>query len=94
MRTGGVSILWSIFALGLIVAGIWRDTRVMRYVGLALFAVVAWKVLFMDLARLDQFYRIIAFLVLGALVLSGSFVYLKYRPVLTGSEKGKGVNMR
>ena len=89
LRAGGVSILWSIFALALIVAGIWRDTRILRYVGLALFAVVAWKVLFMDLARLDQFYRIIAFLVLGALVLSGSFVYLKYRPVLVAIKKGK-----
>jgi hypothetical protein len=35
---------------------------------------------FVDLARLDPFYRIVAFLLLGVLVLSGSFVYLKYRP--------------
>jgi uncharacterized membrane protein len=89
LRAGGVSILWSIFALALIIAGIWRDTRAMRYVGLALFAVVAWKVLFLDLARLDQLYRIIAFIVLGMLVLSGSFVYLKYRPALAAIKKEK-----
>ena len=41
LRAGGVSILWSIFALALIVAGIWKDIRAVRYVGLALFAVVA-----------------------------------------------------
>lgn len=86
-RAGGVSILWSIFALSLIVAGIWKDARLVRYVGLALFAIVAWKVLFSDLARLDQLYRIIAFIILGCLVLSGSFVYLKYRPVLTAVKK-------
>jgi uncharacterized membrane protein len=87
LRAGGVSILWSIFALSLILAGIWKDTRTLRYVGLALFAVVAWKVLFSDLARLEQLYRIIAFIVLGLLVLSGSFVYLKYRPTLTAKNK-------
>lgn len=89
LRAGGVSIHWSVLALALILAGIWKDMRAMRYVGLALFAVVAWKVLFLDLARLDQLYRIIAFIVLGALVLSGSFVYLKYRPVLAAIKKEK-----
>ena len=88
-QAGGVSILWSLFALALITAGIWRDVRAIRYVGLALFAIVASKVLFSDLVHLDKLYRIIAFIVLGGLVLSGSFVYIKYRPVLM-SVKNKG----
>jgi uncharacterized membrane protein len=79
MRPGGISILWSLFALGLILRGIARNEKMLRYLGLALFAIVAGKVFFSDLSRLDQFYRIIAFIVLGILVLSGSFVYLKYR---------------
>jgi hypothetical protein len=79
MRPGAISILWSLFALGLILRGIVRNERTLRYVGLALFAIVAGKVFFSDLSRLDQFYRIIAFILLGILVLSGSFVYLKYR---------------
>ncbi len=33
----------------------------------------------MDLAQLDQLYRIVAFVLLGILLLAGSFVYLKYR---------------
>lgn len=89
LRSGGVSILWSIFALVFIITGIWKDLRMIRYVGLTLFAVVAWKVLFVDLARLDQLYRIIAFIILGLLVLSGSFVYLKYRPVLAAIKREK-----
>jgi uncharacterized membrane protein len=79
LRPGGISILWSLFALGLILRGIGKDVRTLRYLGLALFAIVAWKVFFVDLSRLDQFYRIIAFILLGILVLSGSFIYLKYR---------------
>jgi uncharacterized membrane protein len=50
-----------------------------RYLGLGLFAIVVWKVFFLDLSQLDQIYRIVAFLLLGILVLAGSFVYLKYR---------------
>ena len=79
LRPGGISILWSLFALGLILRGIRKDVRPVRYLGLALFAIVAWKVFFVDLERLDQLYRIVAFILLGLLVLTGSFVYLKYR---------------
>ncbi len=79
LRAGGISILWSLFALGLIIAGIHKEIRPLRFVGLGLFAIVACKVFFLDLARLEQLYRIIAFILLGILALSGSFVYLKYR---------------
>jgi uncharacterized membrane protein len=78
-RAGGVSILWTLFALALLIRGIARNARSLRYVGLGLFAVVAGKVFFVDLARLDDFYRIVAFIILGVLVLSGSFLYLRYR---------------
>ena len=33
----------------------------------------------MDLEKMGQFYRIVAFIVLGILVLCGSFIYLKYQ---------------
>ena len=79
LRPGGISILWSLFALGLILRGIAKNVRPLRYLGLALFAIVAWKVFFIDLSRLDQFYRIVAFIVLGILTLCGSFLYLKYQ---------------
>jgi uncharacterized membrane protein len=78
-RAGGVSIVWSAFALSLLVAGIKRASRALRLAALALFAVVGWKVFVSDLARLDPLYRIVAFLVIGVLVLAGSFLYLKNR---------------
>lgn len=79
MQAGGITILWAVFALSLLLSGIWRNQRALRYIGLTLFVVVIGKVFFRDLAELDQFFRIIAFIVLGVLVLAGSFVYLKYR---------------
>jgi len=83
LQPGGVSILWSLFAIGLLLPGIWKDVRALRYTALSLFTVVAVKVFFSDLAHLEQMYRIIAFFVLGVLVLSGSFIYLKYRHAFT-----------
>jgi uncharacterized membrane protein len=78
-RSGGVSILWGVFALSFIIAGIKRDISLMRLVGLGLFALVACKIFFIDLARLEQLYRILAFIVLGMFVLGGAFVYMRYR---------------
>jgi uncharacterized membrane protein len=89
LRPGGVSILWAAFALGLILRGIAYREAVVRYLGLGLFAVVAWKVFFVDLAQLDQIYRIVAFLSLGILVLAGSFMYLKFRDSFA-TEKAEG----
>jgi uncharacterized membrane protein len=79
MRYGGISILWSLFALSFLLVGILRNLRMLRYAGLTLFAIVAYKVFFVDLAQLDSFYRIIAFIILGLLVLTASFIYLKFR---------------
>jgi len=79
LRSGGISILWSLFALAFLIRGISRNIRSMRYAGLGLFLIVTWKVFFVDLARLDQLYRIVAFIVLGIMVLAGSFLYLRSR---------------
>jgi uncharacterized membrane protein len=89
LRAGGVSILWSLFALGMLLAGIRGNHRHQRYAGLTLFTTVACKVFFSDLASLDQFYRIIAFIILGLLVTGGSFLYLRSRQSFVTDTNGK-----
>ena len=89
LQAGGISILWTVYALSLILTGIRRNIRTMRLVGLTLFAIVAGKVFIVDLARLDQIYRVVAFIVLGILVLGGSFVYLKYRHTFATDEESE-----
>lgn len=96
LRAGGISILWSLFAIGLLLTGIGQNRPGLRYLGLTLFTIVVWKVFFVDLATLDAFYRIVAFLVLGVLLLCGSFIYLKYRETFavasaedSGDDSGK-----
>lgn len=83
LQAGSVSILWSLFALACLLAGIRKDFAALRYVALGLFIVVGCKVFFSDLTRLDPLYRIIAFIVLGVLVLCASFIYLKFRSSFT-----------
>ncbi|MEC5125956.1 DUF2339 domain-containing protein [Verrucomicrobiales bacterium BCK34] len=78
-RMGGISIFWSVFALVLLLTGISKRKSSMRGMGLLLLGGVILKVFFVDLAGLDQLYRIIAFIILGVVVLAGSFLYLKYR---------------
>ena len=93
LRAGGVSILWALFAIVLLLAGIRSSSKYQRYSGLTLFTVVAVKVLLSDLASLDQFYRIIAFIVLGLLVTGGSFLYLRARQsFLTGADDEPRIN--
>lgn len=79
LRAGGVSIVWALFALALVLAGIARNFGPLRWTGLVLFAIVSGKVFLHDLASLDTFWRIVAFLILGVVLIAGSFVYLKFR---------------
>mgnify|MGYP006282612553 CR=1 FL=1 len=65
--------------MSLLIAGILREAAALRYIGLFLFAIVAAKIFFADLSQLDPVYRIVAFIVLGLVTLSGSFVYLRFR---------------
>jgi len=87
MREGAVSIVWTLFALGILLWGIQIRERYVRYCGLGLFVVVAIKVFASDLASQDPFYRIIASLILGILLLLGSFVYLKYQSAIQKGEE-------
>lgn len=72
----GISVLWALFAIAFIGAGIWREISSLRYVGLLLFLVVATKVFVLDLSHVEVIYRAIAFMVLGLALLAGAFGYI------------------
>jgi uncharacterized membrane protein len=52
-----------------------RANRLLRLMALLLLTATAFKVFFLDLAGLEKFYRIVSFLVLGAILLAVSFLY-------------------
>lgn len=77
LRAGGVSVLWGAFAAGFIYRGLTGNQAWLRYLGLAMFAFVVGKVFLYDLRYLDNFYRVIAFLLFGLLLMGSAFLYLK-----------------
>ncbi len=76
-RAGAISVAWTLYAFGLVFVGIRCDARPLRYMGLALFAVVVLKVFLSDLRHLAAIYRIVASGVLGGVLLLAAFLYLR-----------------
>ena len=93
LESGAVSIWWALFAIALTAVGMWKSQRWVRAAGLVLFAVVTYKVFFYDLRELDAFYRIFAFVMLGLVILSGSVLYLRYKPA-TAEDESSGEEAR
>lgn len=72
-------LLLALYGLALMAQGMAWNFRLHRVLGLGLFALVVAKLYLYDIWQLDRFFRILAFMVLGALLLSGSFLYSRYR---------------
>src|SRR5262249_14710170 len=72
-----LSVLWSIYAAGLAAVGFVRRSPAIRWAALSLFALTVVEVMLIDIAVLQQLYRIIAFLVLGLLLLAVTWGYHK-----------------
>jgi uncharacterized membrane protein len=81
-----LSIIWALYATALIVAGIWKKNKPLRYMALALFTITICKVFLIDLSTVKGIYRIASFAVLTAIVLAVSLLYQKYRDVLQGPQ--------
>ena len=69
------SALWMAYGAMLMVIGFWRRSAFVRWQALALIAFTIGKVFLYDVSELDRGYRILSFIVLGALLLAISFVY-------------------
>lgn len=74
-----LSALWLFWAAALIAAGIRRNAPGLRWQGLTLLLVVVGKTFLIDLSFLEQGYRIVSFLIAGALLVAVSFLYQRRR---------------
>ena len=73
------SLLLAVYGLALVAHGVSREFRAHRVLGLALFAIVVAKLYLFDIWQLGRLYRILAFVAIGGLLLSGSYLYSRYR---------------
>ena len=74
-----VSVLWTVFATAMLSAGIALRSLPLFYTAYGIFALTAGKVVLVDLATLPTFYRMLSFLALGALLLAGAWLNLRFR---------------
>jgi uncharacterized membrane protein len=72
-----LSVLWATYAAALAAAGFVRHSASVRWASLALFALTIVKAMLVDIAQLQQLYRIIVFFVLGVLLLLVAWGYHK-----------------
>lgn len=72
------TIAWTLFALGLVFFGLLKRIPYARYTGLALVGGSLLKLFFHDLVRLDQLYRIGAFIAVAVIMMLASFFYQKF----------------
>lgn len=72
------SVAWLIYSIGLIIFGILKRMKQVRYIALAILGITILKVFIFDLSFLNQLYRIISFMGMGVILLSLSFFYQKY----------------
>jgi hypothetical protein len=79
----GLSILWGIYALILIVLGIWKNKQYLRIAAIVLFGITLIKLFFYDIASLNTISKTIVFVSLGMLLLIISFLYNKYKHKIT-----------
>jgi hypothetical protein len=80
-----LSCAWSVMAAATLAAGFMRREPIARVAGLAMFGVTAGKILIVDLARVEQGYRVLSLAVLGVLLLGASWLYHRHA---TGGERG------
>jgi uncharacterized membrane protein len=70
-----LSVVWGIYAIAILAIGFWRRVRPLRLSSLGLFGLTALKLVIIDMAKVEEVYRIISFLVLGILMIGASYLY-------------------
>lgn len=79
MQSLSLSVIWAVYASILMALGMARRIKGARIFALVLFGIVIGKVFLFDMQSLSEIYRILAFIVLGMLLLLISFLFYKYK---------------
>jgi len=82
MITVSISILMALYALFLVTLGVATKTSINRVLGLALMALVVFKLYLSDVWQLGYLFKIVAFIGLGVLLISMSYLYSRFRLVI------------
>lgn len=70
-----LSLLWAVFAVGMIVVGIKRKVPVLRVTAMVILGVTLLKMFFYDLNALSTISKTVVFVIIGGLLLLGAYFY-------------------
>ena len=92
-----LSGVWLVFSIVLMVLGLWKRTRLLRIVAIALFGITILKIFIYDLSFLETLYRIFSFIGLGVILLAVSYLYQRYKGIIldlptTGPKVPEGID--
>ncbi len=73
------SAIWMLYGGALMLIGFWKRSAFLRWQAIVLLTLTAAKVFFYDISALERGYRIVAFIVLGVILLAVSFFYQRSR---------------
>ncbi len=82
LNDGWITIAWAIEAIAILIAGFRYELSFVRKAGIVLLLLTIVKVFIIDLSDLETLYRIMSFMVLGAILMGASFLYSKYKDKL------------
>lgn len=82
VETIGITILFAVYAIVLVSIGVASRSYLSRLAGLVLTAIVIAKLYILDVWQLSRVYQIIAFVILGVLLLSTSFLYSRFKNLI------------
>jgi hypothetical protein len=79
----GLSILWGIYALAIIGLGIWKKKKYLRIGAIIFFGITILKLFIFDISHLSTIAKTIVFVSLGVLLLIASFLYNKFKNLIS-----------
>ena len=84
----GLSILWGVYGLYLIIWGIYKKQKHLRLAAIVVFVITLVKLFFYDLRESGTVTKTVSFISLGAILLLVSYLYNRYKDVLFGRDEG------
>ncbi len=88
----GYPILWGILAFVFLIVGIRKRIKNLRIIALSLLGITILKLFLFDISNASETGKIIAFILLGILILIISFVYQKLKVLVQDDNKTKETN--
>jgi len=73
-----LSLAWAVYALGLLVAGVWKARTALRWVSLAFLLLAIAKVFLYDLGELEDLYRVLSLVGLAVSLILVSLLYQRF----------------